>query len=78
MSLIEFAYNNSFQTTIGVAPYELLYSKKYRSLVHWDEVGERRYLGHDIVRDTTDPVENIRKRMLAAQDKQKFYADPKR
>ena len=78
ISLIEFAYNNSFQTTIGVAPYELLYGRKCRSPVHWDEVGERCYLGPDIVRDTAEAVEKIRKRMLAAQDRQKFYADPKR
>ena len=78
ISLIEFAYNNSFQTTISVARYELLYGRKYRSLIHWDEVGERRYLGPDIVRDTIEAVEKIRKRILAAQDRHKFYADPKR
>ena len=72
--LIEFAYNNSFQTTIGVAPYELLYGRKCRSPIHWDEVGERCYLGLDIVRDTAEAVDKIRKRMLAAQDRQKFYA----
>ena len=37
---IDFAYNNSFQTTIGVASYELLNGRKCISLVHWDEVGE--------------------------------------
>ena len=40
ISLIEIAYNNSFQTTIGVAPYELLYGRKCISLVHWDDIGE--------------------------------------
>ena len=40
ISLIEFAYNNSFQSTISVAPYELLYGRKCRSPIHWDEVGE--------------------------------------
>ena len=77
ISLIEFAYNNSFQTTIDVAPYELLYSRQCRSSVHWDEVGERRYLGPNIVKDTAEAIEKIRKRMLAAQDRQKFYANLK-
>ena len=62
---------------IGVAPYELLYGRKCRSLVYWDEVGERHYLGPDIVKDTAEVVEKIRKRILAAQDRQKFYANPK-
>ena len=35
-------------------------------------------MGPDIIRDATEAVEKIRKRMLAAQDRQKFYADPKR
>ena len=63
--LIEFAYNNSYQATIGVALYEMLYGRKCRSLIHWDEMGERKYLGLEIVRETTEVVEMIRKRMLA-------------
>jgi hypothetical protein len=39
--LVEFAYNNSFQATIGTAPYEALYGRKCRSPLYWDEVGER-------------------------------------
>ena len=31
--LIEFAYNNSFQSIIGMAPYEALYGRKCRTLV---------------------------------------------
>ena len=34
--LMEFAYNNSFHSSIGMAPYEALYGRKYRSLVCWD------------------------------------------
>ncbi|PON81624.1 hypothetical protein TorRG33x02_225780, partial [Trema orientale] len=51
---------------------------KCRSPIHWDEVGERRYLGPDIVRDTAEAVEKIKKRMIAAQSRQKFYTDPER
>ncbi|PON98134.1 Ribonuclease H-like domain containing protein, partial [Trema orientale] len=78
LPLIEFSYNNSFQATIGVAPYEMLYGKKCRSPVHWDEVGERCYLGPDIVKNTAEAVEKIRKHMTAAQSRQKFYADLER
>ncbi|KAM6551282.1 hypothetical protein CsatB_001090 [Cannabis sativa] len=37
LPLIEFSYNNSYQSTIGIAPYELLYGRKCRSPIHWDE-----------------------------------------
>ena len=49
LPLIEFSYNNSYQSTIGVAPYEMLYGRKCRSPIHWDETGERRYLGPEAV-----------------------------
>ena len=42
LALIEFSYNNSYQSSIGMAPYEALYGRKCRTLVCLDEVGERR------------------------------------
>ena len=35
-------------------------------------------MGLDIVRDTAEAVEKVRKYMLVAQDGKKFYVDPKR
>lgn len=42
--LAEFAYNNSYQATIKMAPYEALYGRRCRAPLYWDEVGERRVL----------------------------------
>ena len=78
LPLIDFSYNNSYQSTIGVAPYEMLYGRKCRSPIHWDETGERRYLGPEAVQRTSEAIEKIRARMLASQSRQKSYADPKR
>jgi hypothetical protein len=75
LPLVEFAYNNSFQATIGMAPYEALYGCKCRSPLYWDEVGERQLVGPEIIQDTKDRVALIRKRMLTAQSRQKSYAD---
>ena len=49
LALIEFAYNNSFHSSIGMAPYEALYGRKCRSPIHWDEMGERKFLGPELV-----------------------------
>ena len=78
LPLVEFTYNNSYQSTIGMAPYEALYGRKCRSPVHWDEVGERRLLGPELVQQTTTVVEKIRERMKMAQSRQKSYADIRR
>ncbi|MDV3187756.1 MAG: hypothetical protein Q8836_02610, partial [Sweet potato little leaf phytoplasma] len=76
--LIEFAYNNSYQATIGMAPYEALYGKKCRSPVHWDEVGEKALLGPELVQKSNEAVQQIRARMQASQSRQKSYADERR
>ena len=66
--LVEFAYNNSFHASIGMAPYEALYGRKCRSPSHWDEVGERKLLGPEILQQTKDLIVKIRQRMKTTQD----------
>jgi hypothetical protein len=78
LPLVEFAYNNSFQATIGMAPYETLYGRKCRSPLYWDEVGERQLLGPELVQETKEKIALIRKRMLTAQSRQKSCADKHR
>ncbi|KAL5565172.1 hypothetical protein UlMin_028336 [Ulmus minor] len=78
LPLVEFSYNNSYQATIGMAPYEALYGRKCRSPIHWDEVRERKLLGPEIVQKTVDIVEKIRQRMKTAQSRQKSYVDRRR
>jgi hypothetical protein len=65
--LVDFAYNNSFQATIGMTPYEALYGHKCISPLYWDEVGERQLLSPEMVQDTKEKIALIRKRMLTAQ-----------
>jgi hypothetical protein len=71
LPLVEFTYNNSHQTTIGMASYEALYGRKCHTLICWEEVGERKLLGPEMVQLTTDKVRVIKKRMKEAQDRQK-------
>ena len=40
LSFVEFAYNNSYQASIQMAPYEALYGRPCRSPLCWTEVGE--------------------------------------
>ena len=78
LSLVEFAYNNSFHSSIGMAPYEALYGRKCRSPILWDEMGERKFLWPELVQRTGEAVEKIRKRILTAQSRQKSYTDVRR
>ena len=64
--LIEFAYNNSYQASIQMTPYEALYGRPCRSPICWMEVGKRPSTGPDLIRDTSKKVDWIRKRLLTA------------
>ena len=50
--LIEFAYNNSYQSSIGLTPYEALYGLRCRIPMRWTELTEHKVFGPDIVKDT--------------------------
>jgi hypothetical protein len=78
IALIEFAYNNSYQASIKMAPYEALYGRKCRSPLYWDEVGERQLMGPELIQDTTEKISLIRQRLTEAQNRQKSYADHRR
>ena len=76
--LMEFAYNNNYQASIGMASYENLYGQRCRTSVCWTEFHEHKVIGPDIVKDTKEKVQVIRQRLKAASDRQKSYVDLKK
>ena len=61
-----------------MAPYETLYGRPCRSPICWTEVGESSITGLDLIRNTSNKVGMIRKRLLTVQSRQKSYADVRR
>src|SRR3954469_16018573 len=45
----EFAYNNSFQSSLNMAPFEFLYGRRCRTPLNWSETGERQFFGPDMI-----------------------------
>ena len=76
--LVEFVYNNSFQLSIGIAPYEALYGRKCRTSLCWTELSEKKIIGPDMIQKTEEKVKMVRERLKVATDKQKSYADMRR
>ena len=74
LPLVEFAYNNSYQTSIQMAPYEGIVWEAMQITV----MGESSIFGPDLIRDTFENVSLIRQRLLTAQSRQKSYADVRR
>ncbi|XP_070019994.1 uncharacterized protein [Nicotiana sylvestris] len=71
--LVEFAYNNNYQSSIQMAPYEALYGRWCRSPVGWFESSEAGLLGTDLVQDALDKVKLIQEQICTAQSRQKIY-----
>ncbi|TYH01444.1 hypothetical protein ES288_A09G058800v1 [Gossypium darwinii] len=52
LRLIEFAYNNSFQSSIKKAPHEALYGRKCRKPLYWTEFSENKIHRVDLIKET--------------------------
>ena len=76
--LVEFVYNNSFQPSIGMAPYEALYGRKCRTPLCWTELSEKKIIGLDLIQETEEKVKMIRERLKVATNRQKSYTDMRR
>ena len=61
-----------------MAPYEALYGRRCRSPICWEEIGERKYLGPELVQQAEEKLRIIREHLKAAQNRQKKQADLKR
>ncbi|TLX69655.1 transposase family protein, partial [Labilibacter sediminis] len=77
LPLVEFAYNNTYHASIGMAPYEMLYGRKCRTPTCWLEPGEKQFAGPEIVQMTADKVAIARDRLRVARERQKKYSDMK-
>ncbi|XP_070024921.1 uncharacterized protein [Nicotiana sylvestris] len=69
LPLIEFAYNNSYQANIGMAPYETLYRRRCRFPVGWFEPAEVPLIGLEFVCEALEKVQLIRERLKVAQSR---------
>jgi hypothetical protein len=69
LSLAEFSYNNSYQTSIKMTPFEALYGRQCRTPLNWSQTGERKIFGPDLVIEVEDKVKIIQNNLKAAQSR---------
>jgi hypothetical protein len=74
----EFSYNNSYQASLKMSPFEALYGRKCRTPLYWDQTGERQLFGLEIIQEAEEQVQQIRENLRTAQSRQKSYADTRR
>jgi hypothetical protein len=76
--LAEFSYNNSYQSSLKMVPFEALYGRRCRTLLNWSQAREREIFGPNLVLEAGDKVRVIKKNLEAAQARQKSYHDKRR
>jgi hypothetical protein len=74
----EFSYNNSYQASLQMAPFEAHYRRKCCTPLNWSETGESQIFGPHIIKKAEQQVQLIHNRLKAAQSRQKSYANSKR
>jgi len=72
---VEFAYNNSYHSSIRMAPYMVLYGQHYRTPVYWEEVGEKEPLKVKLIDQTKEIVSKNKEKTTDCPKCQKSYAD---
>ncbi|WVZ80466.1 hypothetical protein U9M48_027937 [Paspalum notatum var. saurae] len=78
LPLAEFAYNNSYQKSLEMAPFEALYGRRCRTPLNWSKPGERVTFGPDLVTQAEEQVKFIHNNLKRAQSRQKSYSDKRR
>jgi hypothetical protein len=62
----EFSYNNSFQTSLKMAPFEALYGRKCRTPLYWSEIGESQLFRPEIIKEAERQVQVVRDNLKVA------------
>jgi hypothetical protein len=52
----EFSYNNSYQASLKMSPFEDLYGRKCTTPLYWDQTSERQFFGPEIIQEAEEQV----------------------
>jgi hypothetical protein len=78
LSWAEFSYNNSYQESLKMAPFEALYGRQCHTPVNWIEPGEKAIFGPDIVVEAEATICRIQENLKVAKLCQESYAHKRR
>jgi hypothetical protein len=67
LPLVEFAYNNSDQGTINMAPLEFLYGRPCRMPLSWDRLEDRVLVGPEAIQEMEEQMQSLRQGIKEAQ-----------
>jgi hypothetical protein len=78
LPFVEVSYNNSYQASLKMSPFEALYGRNCKTPLHWDQPSERQVFGPEILLEAEENIRMIRENLKAAQSRQRSYVDTRR
>ena len=60
---------------LKISPFEVLYGRKCRNPVTWDEPVDRLMLGPNLLKYLENMVKTVKKNLKESQDKRKCYSN---
>ena len=78
LHLVEFAYNNGYQASLKMSPFEALYNRNCNTPVSWDNPADREVVGLELLKEMEEKMLKIKQNLKDAQDRQKIYVDKNR
>jgi hypothetical protein len=74
----EFSYNNSYQESLKMALFEMLYGRRCQTPLFWNETGEWKVFGPNILQEVEKQVRMVRENLRVTQSRQKSYTNHRR
>jgi transposase InsO family protein len=78
LSYAKFFYNNSYQESLKMALFEMLYGRRCQTPLFWNETREWKVFGPDILQEAEKQVRMVRENLRVVQSRQKSYVDHQR
>jgi hypothetical protein len=74
----EFSYNSSYQESLKIAPFEVLYGCRCRTPLNWIEPEEKVIFGPDLVEETKAIIRHTQYNLKVVKSRQETYANKRR
>jgi hypothetical protein len=75
LHLVEFVYNNGYQASLNMSPFETLYDRRCNKSISWDNPTDREMVGPELLREIEEQMLKIKQNLKTTQDRQKNYAN---
>jgi len=69
LHLVEFVYNNGYQASLKIRPFEALYGRRCNSPVSWDNPTDRAIVGPELLKEMEEKMLKIKQNLKDAQDR---------